>query len=138
MNIVASSYQCRSQSNNRGMNVCFLRIKMIEMLFFHVKIPKLAKTVGASHSRPICFLYSKNDHMIEAEKSLELAEHVGVRKENVLKFAENGENVLRNVGQILRSDGPKARVAIVFDKDGHYVQKKRSDFITNLVETILK
>jgi len=44
------------------------------------KIPKLLQSVAESHSRPIFHLYSKNDHLIEPEKSAEFASHLGIGK----------------------------------------------------------
>jgi len=103
------------------------------------KMPTLAKSVSKSHSRPIFLLYSTNDHLIEPEKSTELAEHLGISKENVLNFEDKGcdETILRKIDAVLRSDGQKAKLAIVFDNDGHFVHKKRPDFIADLVDMIL-
>lgn len=102
-------------------------------------MPTLAKSVSKSHLRPILILFSANDHLIEREKSAELVEHLGISKENVLNFRDDGsdEMILSNIDAVLQSDGHKSKVAIVFDKDGHYVHKKRPDFIANLVDTIL-
>lgn len=77
--------------------------------------------------------------MIEPEKSAELSEHLGISEENVFNFKENGcdEATLSNMDAVLQSNDHKAKVAIVFDKDGHYVQKKRPDFFANLVDMIL-
>jgi len=98
------------------------------------ELPNWIRTVRENLKRPLVLLYSMNDPFVEFEKCVEFGEKFGIFSENSIKFDEN-EKIFKNVENLIENGG---KVAVVFESDGHFVQKKRSDFIVKLIEFLFR
>jgi hypothetical protein len=85
---------------------------------------------------PVLIAFAGNDPLIEVEISRELGDAFDSNRELVC-IADDAYETSRQVDELMHIDGHR-HLSVLFERDGHFLQKFRADFLADVIRTMTR